>query len=296
MKIIVTGSLGHVGKLLTQQLVKPGNEVGVITSSPGRKGAIEAAGANALIGSLKEADFLADSFAGAEAVFAMVPPNFGEFDQVNYYHRIGGNYVTAIKKAGIKKVVHLSSIGANLEKGTGFILGSHRVESMYDEELKDITIVHLRPGYFYTNLNNFADVIRHAGFITANYGGDDKMVMAAADDIADAAAEELTSGSAENKIRYIVSDDRTGNEVASALGEAIGKPGLKWITSTNEQMKEGMGKNGMPAEIVDLFVEMGGAIHSGEIRKHFDETGPHKSGKIKVEDYAKDFANIYGHA
>ncbi len=52
----------------------------------------------------------------------------------------------------------------------------------------------------------------------------------------------------------------------------------------------------MPAEIVDLLVEMGGATHSGELRKHFDETGPHKSGKIKVEDYAKDFANIYGHA
>ena len=37
MKIVVTGSLGHISKPLTETLVKNGHEVTVISSNPERK-------------------------------------------------------------------------------------------------------------------------------------------------------------------------------------------------------------------------------------------------------------------
>ena len=52
MKIIVTGSLGHIGKLLTEELVKKGHTVTVISSKPERQKDIETLGAIAAIGSI----------------------------------------------------------------------------------------------------------------------------------------------------------------------------------------------------------------------------------------------------
>lgn len=57
MKIIVTGSLGHISKPLTEQLVQKGHEVVVITSNPNKQQDIEALGASAGIGSLEDVDF-----------------------------------------------------------------------------------------------------------------------------------------------------------------------------------------------------------------------------------------------
>lgn len=47
MKIIISGSLGNIGKPLTAQLVKSGHEVTVISSNEDRKSAIEDLGAKA---------------------------------------------------------------------------------------------------------------------------------------------------------------------------------------------------------------------------------------------------------
>ena len=77
--------------------------------------------------------FLSSTFTGADAVFCMVPPNYGETDPMAYYRRIGNAYQKAIENAGVKRIVHLSSWGAHLDKGTGMILGSHTVENILNE-------------------------------------------------------------------------------------------------------------------------------------------------------------------
>ncbi|MBC8041943.1 MAG: NAD(P)H-binding protein [Rhizobacter sp.] len=292
MKIIVTGSLGHISKPLTKELVQKGHQVTVISSNREKQKDIAALDATAAIGSLEDVDFLKRAFSGADAVYCMIPPNFGEPNQVAYYRRIGSNYARAIGQSGIKRVVHLSSYGAHLEKGTGFILGSHHVEGILNE-LSDIAITHLRPAYFYYNLYNFADMIKGAGFIGANYGGDDKMVMVHPNDIAAAASEELETPATGKQVRYVASDEHTCNEVASILGAAIGKPDLKWVTFTNEQMQEGMEKRGMPASLVANFVEMGTSTHSGAMREHYELHKPVAMGKVKTEDFAKEFAAAF---
>ncbi len=65
MKIIVTGSLGHISKPLTEELVQKGHTVTVISSKPEKQAAIEALGATAAIGSVEDVSFLTTTFAGA---------------------------------------------------------------------------------------------------------------------------------------------------------------------------------------------------------------------------------------
>ena len=49
MKIIVTGSLGNISKPLTEELVRKGHSVTVVSSKPNKQKAIELLGARLLL-------------------------------------------------------------------------------------------------------------------------------------------------------------------------------------------------------------------------------------------------------
>jgi len=288
MQIVITGSLGNIGKPLTQELVQKGNSVTVISSNPEKQKVIEDLGVRAAIGSVDNIEFLTTTFSDADAVYCMIPPNFGESNQVDYYKRIGNNYERAIKESNIKRVVHLSSWGAHLNKGTGIILGSHNVENILNN-LQGVAITHLRACSIYYNLYGFIGMIKTAGFIGTNYGGDDKIVWAHPTDIAIAASEELIKTTDINKIRYVASDERTANETAKILGAAIDKPDLKWLTFTDKQAKDGMLQNGIPPSIVNDLVALNASIHNGAMGEDYELNKPEKMGEKKVEDFAIEY-------
>ena len=62
------------------------------------------------------------------------------------------NYVQAIEQSGIKRVVHLSSIGADREKGAGLIVIHHHGENTLRTLPTDVNISFMRPAGFYKNL------------------------------------------------------------------------------------------------------------------------------------------------
>ena len=291
MKIIVTGSLGNISRPLVEELVHKGHAITVISSKADRTQEIEALGATAAIGSVEDAAFLKKVFAGADAAYCMTPPNFAAPDVLGYYRSVADAYSEAAKNAGIKHLVYLSSYGADLEKGSGIIRGSHYAEGVLGK-LQDIAVTHLRPGYFYYNLYNFLTMIRTQGMIGSNFGGDDKLVMVSPLDIAAAAAEELTNVAPKNKVRYIASDEHTCNEVAAILGAAIGKPGLQWHMFTDEQVKQSMLQHGMPPGMAGLLVELGAAIHTGILRRDYEAHRP-LLGRVKLEAFAGEFAAAY---
>ena len=292
MKVIVTGSLGNIGKPLTTELVQQGHTVTVISSKPEKQTDIEALGATAAIGSLEDVDFLVSTFTGADAVYCMVPPNFTAPDPREHYRSIGNSYARAIQQSGVKRVVHLSSWGAHLDRGPGFIVGSHDVEGILND-LSDLAITHLRAGYIYYNLYNYVEMIKGLGLIGANYGGDDKIVMVAPIDIAAAAAEEIGTPANGQKVRYVASDEHTANETAHILGAAIGKPDLKWVTFTDEQVQAALEQKGMPPHIAAKSVELGASIHSGALREDYERHQPIAMGKVKLEDFASEFAAAF---
>jgi uncharacterized protein YbjT (DUF2867 family) len=291
MKIIITGSLGHISKPLAEELVHKGHTVTVISSRADKTQQIEALGASAAIGSVEDASFLKTVFTGADAAYCMTPPNFAAADQLAYYRAVATAYAEAAKNTGIRRLVYLSSYGADLEKGSGIILGSHQAEGILGK-LDGTAVTMLRPGYFYYNLHRFLGMIKGQGIIGANFGGDDKLVMVSPLDIAAAAAEELTDTAPQNKIRYIASDEHTCHEVAAILGAAIGKSDLQWLTFTDEQVKQSMLQHGMPPAITELLVELQAAIHSGILRRDY-ELHPPTLGKVKLQEFAKEFAAAY---
>ena len=292
MNIIVTGSLGHISKPLTEELVRNRHTVTVISSSLDKQSAIEALGAKAAIGSLEDAAFLTTIFTGADAAYCMIPPNFTVPDSRVYYQGIGRSYGQAITQSGIGRVVHLSSWGAHLAQGTGFITGSYDVEQLLNA-LPNVAITHLRAGSFYDNLYAYIDMIKKAGFMGTNYGGDDKIVMVSPLDIAAATAQELTRSATGQNVRYVVSGEYTASQAACILGAAIGKPQLQWLTFTNEQTRSSLEQNGIPPHLAISFVDLGASIHNGRLGEDYEQHKPGTLGKVKLADFAQEFAAAY---
>ena len=292
MKIIVTGSLGHISKPLTQELVKKGHQVTVVSSNPDKAVAIESMGAMAAIGSVQDAEFLISTFKNADAVYSMVPPVSyfdPNIDPVAHFSKIGHNYAEAVRLAGVKRVVNMSSWGAHLDKGNGGIAGAYHLEQIMNAIPGDISITHIRPTSFYYNLFGFIPAIKNSGMMAANYGGDDKTVLVAPEDIADAVAEELEITLAGIHVRYVASDELTCNEVARILGEAIGKPDLKWIVVPAEQVQNRLESAGMPPNMAASLVELQAGHHSGLIAEDYFRNRPATLGEVKIADFAKEF-------
>lgn len=305
MKIIVTGSLGNISKPLTEILIAQGHAVTVISSDPKKQDDIENSGAVPAIGSLSDVNFLTHTFMGADAVYAMIPLSFTEPDLGEYRHRIAQNYAQALREAGTKRIVLLSGWAADLVK-------DENVEYLLDGLAASVTI--MRPAAFYTNFYQSIDLIKGKGFIgkfltlryaglwalltgktgllMGNYGGEDRIVFVSPKDIADAVAEELQLMPKEKTIRYVGSEEMTCNQAAKIIGNAVGKPWLKWVLLSDKEMLQGLKMAKVPEKLAETLVEMQAVMHSGKTLENFHKSQP-KMGRVKLADFAKEFSTAY---
>lgn len=295
MKLIITGSLGNISKPLAKALLKENHQITIITSSSERKSEIENLGAQAAIGSVNDVDFLAQTFTGANAVYCMIPranyfdPNL---DLDAFTRKIGNNYAEAIAKSGVKRVVFLSSIGAHLEQGSGIIQRYNEIEAVLNK-LSNVSITFMRPTSFYYNLLAYIPMIKNQAIIAANYGADQLIPWVSPNDIAEAIAEELTTPLDGKKIRYVASEEVSGDETAKILGDAIGNPDLKWKLISDEETLNGLIAVGMQPKIAQGLVEMYAALYSGLLSEDYYQNRPAVLGKTKLADYAKEFIAVF---
>jgi uncharacterized protein YbjT (DUF2867 family) len=297
MKIVVTGSLGHISKPLTTELMQKGHSVNVISSKSERQNEIEAMGATAAIGTMEDANFLSATFNGADVVYVMEALGAGSFfdKNLNYIDAINNivnNYKQAILNAGVKQVVHLSSIGAHTDKGNGLLAFHYNAENILRELPTDVSIKFMRPVGFYYNMFAFIPTIKAQGAIIGNYGGDEKEPWVSPIDIAAVIVEEIEKPFNGREVRYIASDEVSPNEIAKILGEAIGNTELKWQTITDEQILNGMVAAGMNPQIAKGLTEMNASRRGNVLYEDYNRNKP-VLGKIKLVDFAKEFAMVY---
>jgi uncharacterized protein YbjT (DUF2867 family) len=295
MKYVITGSIGHISKPLTQSLIAAGHQVTVVTSRADRSQEIKALGAQPAVGSIEDRDFVASTFAGADAVYLMIPPPPHDIkDWYGYQQKVADNYIAAAEAAKVRYVAILSSMGAHLGHGAGPIDGAAYLE-VQSEKLTNSNILILRPSFFYYNLFAQIGLIRQAGIIGSAQPADFKMVMVHPADIAAAAAKYLVAPTFKGTvIEYVASDDsHTWTEITRTLGAAIGKPEIPFVEFTDEQSHGGMIGSGLNPAMADGFTQMNKASREGKVQEEYWKNRPSTLGKIKLEDFAKEFAAVY---
>lgn len=293
MNYLITGSLGHVSRPLAAKMVRTGHTVRVLSRRAEKTAAIEALGATAVIGNVESLDSLASAFKGADAVFTMIPPNFQTDNWKHYIAHIGDNYADAIKRAGVRHVVNLSSIGAHLREGCGPVSALHFVEESLNS-LKDVNVRHIRSGFFHTNFLSDIPLIRHSGIIAANYGKSIALPLIHPDDVANMVSMELKELEFTAKsVRYAVGEELEPDVIAGILGSAIGMAGLRWVDMADDEMLASMLDGGLSPETASNYVEMGRALREGRMTEEYRLHPPAARGKITLKDFAVEFAGAY---
>lgn len=288
---VITGSIGHISKPIIEGLVKAGNTVLVITSNSERTADIEKLGAKALVGKVQDAAFITNAFKGADVVYTMIPPIWQTSNWRASQNEVAKVYTDAIKANNIKHVVNLSSIGAHVGNGVGPVDGVHDLEQLLNA-IPGLNVKHLRPSFFFYNFFAQIGLIKQAGIMGANYGDGEKVFLVHTRDIAAAALEELLNlAFTGSSVRYIISDERSGKEIAEVLGKSINK-NLNWAVFTDEQQKQGMLQAGLSETHAEGYTTMGKALREGIMQQDARKNKPALSS-TKLEDFAVEFAAAF---
>ncbi len=113
-----------------------------------------------------------------------------------------------------------------------------------------------------------AAAIRMTGSALGPIRPDLKLPMIATCDIGKAAAEALLRLEFRGKqIQELHGQrDLDYTEAATIIGQAIGKPGLKYLQAPNDQLRAAMLQMGMSDNFVGLILEMAEALNLGHVR------------------------------
>lgn len=263
--IVITGATGNIGSKTAANLLAKGKQVKVIGRNDEKLERLKKLGAEIEKGDLHDAAFLSEAFKGAEAVLLLIPSNLHSDNIRKFQDEIGEAQITAIKNSGVKNVIFISSQGAQDIENTGIVSGLGRQELRLNKLPEDVNVISLRASYFMENLFNQIGVIKAMGVIGSPIKSDLKMGMIATQDIAEFAANKLSSLSFKGKSFVDLLGDRhyDHTEVASIVGKAIDKPELPYVEFSYEDNKKALLQYGISDSVAESFNGMYKGINEG---------------------------------
>ena len=282
---VLLGSNGQITSKLARLLLSAGHPVRVVGRNAQALAPLAEAGAELAIGDPADPAFLEHAFSGATAAFTMIPPCYAEPDMRAAQDRIGSAIASALRRANVKRVVNLSSIGAELPAGTGPIAALHTQEQRLGE-LPGIDLLHLRPGSFMENLLPAAFAIAEAGVLPGMEAPDAPIPMVATRDIAAVAARELASPQHRGTLLLHAPRHVTMREAAAALGMAIEKPGLAYVQSTPAEGKAALIAHGFSANAADQLEALARWISAAPLASA--SAGPVAIQPTTIEAFARE--------
>lgn len=262
----ILGATGNIGRKIANILIGGGEHVRLVARSADRLRPLVGPRAEAFTGDVLSPTFLRQAFKGSDAVFTLIPPNLTAQDFLAYADAAGESIVRAVKDAGVKHVVNLSSIGAGLPGGTGPITGLHRQEERLNR-IPGLSVLHLRPAYFMENLLMGIDLIRTKGINGSAVRGDLAFPMIATRDIARVAVERLVGRnfSGSSVVELLGQRDLSMTEATGVIGGKIGKPDLAYVMFPYDEAEKGLVAAGLSADMSRLYIEMTRAFNDGRI-------------------------------
>ena len=264
---VVTGATGNTGRVVANRLLDQGKKVRVIGRNRERLQPFVVRGAEAFVADLTDQAAVKQAFAGANAVYAMIPPNVTSPDFRAEQRRVTAAIAAALEQAGVEHAVTLSSIGADKESGTGPVVGLQEWEQALNQ-IARLNVVHLRAGYFMENTLGQAAAIHAMSKAAGPLRGGLKLPLIATKDIGDVAAELLLAlDFSGKKTRELLGQrDLSMDEATAIIGKAIEKPDLKYVQLPGEQMQPIFIQMGMSSNLAEQILEMAHALNSGHMR------------------------------
>lgn len=205
---VLTGGLGYTGRAVAERLIGRGVHLRTLTNSPNRPNPFgDALDIKPL--AFDDADALARSLDGADVFYNTYWVRFNH--KLFSFKRAIDNtkaLFDAAKRAGVKRIVHVSILHADQADDLAYYKGKHELE----DALLGTGIPHaiIRPGVLFGRsdilVNNIAWVLRHLPFFGVFGDGSYRLRPLHVDDMADLLIEH---------------GDDTGNTIVDAIGPEV---------------------------------------------------------------------------
>lgn len=289
--ITVMGATGHTGGAVARLLLEAGEEVRAVGRSEARLADLAGAGATPVAGDVADPAFLAEAFRDADAVYTLLPIDPTVSGYRAQQDRLGEAIAAAARAARVPHLVALSSVGADVPSGTGFIEGLHAQEQRL-RTLVGTNVLLLRPGSFYENFHAMLDGVRHEGVLADSVAPDVPVPMVAVSDVASVAASALASRDWTGvEVREVLGPrPLTHVEVARIIGAEIGRPDLPYVQLPDDVMAGVLIEAGLAEDAALLQIGMARAISEGLVAARGEGT---VRTPTRFEDFAVNLAAAY---
>ncbi len=233
--VLVTGATGKQGGATARALLKAGIPVRALVRDPGRAHAIEALGAELVVGDLYDPGSLVPAMKGVRGVFSVQMPDLANLEGDSEWVQ-GRNLIDAARDAGVAQFVHTSVSGAGQHRGApGWAEGRWKSMEHYFEtktaiqdRVREAGFAHwtlLKPGFFMENflLPSFLFPRGLDGGIVTIIKPGTELALVAVDDIGAAAAAAFADPARFDGVELELAGERaTMARVAEVLSRAFG--------------------------------------------------------------------------
>jgi uncharacterized protein YbjT (DUF2867 family) len=246
----VVGATSDTGRVVMQLLEEAGHDVRAVARRHGV--------------SLDDTSALAQAFAGAWGAYLMMPFDLAADDLHGRERELCSNFARALGGAGLRRVVVLSGLSADLKRGSS--LGAALLEDVIGR-LEIPEVVFLRAGWFMENFAKGLDFAGQApsGVFATPFRADRPMPMVSAEDVGRRAAELLMAQEPGERIQELLgARDYTMADAAAVMSEATGRAGVRYQQVPLQDARAGMVAAGMSESFADAVLETACSFNDDE--------------------------------
>ena len=255
--IIITAPAGQIGHQVLGNVLSSGEPIRVIVRNPSRLRTEARERVEVVQGSHGDIDVVDQAFAGADAVFWLVPPDPHANSAEAAYVDFTRPACDAFKRHGVQRVVGISALGR------GTVAARHAglaTASLAMDDLIASTGVSYRAltmPSFMDNLLRQVPAIKDRGVFVTPISGDRKLPSCATRDIAAAAARLLLDGSwsGAGHVAVLGPEDLSFNDMAQIMSEVLSQP-VRYQQITGQALKDRLTGAGMSDAMAQATVDM----------------------------------------
>src|SRR6266446_1924406 len=268
---VITTPTGAIGHQVLDHAVRSKEPIRVIVRDPSRLPSHIRERIDVVQGSHGEAAVVNKAFAGADAVFWLVPPDPRAKTVDAAYVDFTRPACAAFKAQGVKRVVGISALGRGTPAAAhaGLVTASLKMDDLIAS-----AGVHYRAvanPSFMDNLLRQVEVIKSQGIFSLPIAGDLKQPSASTRDIAATAAQLLLdqSWTGVGSAPVLGPEDLSYNDMATIMSQVLGKP-VRFQEIPKDAFKAGLLQRGMSEAMaqatLDLWVAYGQGLDTAEPR------------------------------
>ena len=262
--IVITTPTGQIGRQVLGNLLGSGEELRVIARDPSDLPGGVRDGLDVVVGSHGDASVVDKAFAGADAVFWLVPPDPRATSVEAAYVGFTRPAAEAFKRHGVGRVVAVTALG----RGTpwagrgGYVTGSLAMDDLIADS--GVALRALCNPSFMDNTIRQVPSIRDQGMFFSPIAGGRNLPTVATRDIAAAASRLLldASWSGFGEVPLLGPEDLSFNDMARIISEVLGKE-VRFQQTTFEAYKERFVSFGMSDPMAQGMTDMAWAKNEG---------------------------------